>query len=67
MIRHAGAISTYNSAILLVPEQKVGVITLSSQDYGWTEAHEILDQMLELLKQMPKRIWSSQLSGTVRG
>ncbi|AIG26729.1 serine hydrolase domain-containing protein [Brevibacillus laterosporus] len=54
MIRHAGAISTYNSAILLVPEQKVGVITLSSQDYGWTEAHEILDQMLELPKQMPK-------------
>ncbi|MED1724570.1 serine hydrolase domain-containing protein [Brevibacillus parabrevis] len=48
IIKHAGAISTYNSALLLQPEQKIGIVTLSSQDYGWEEAHEILSLLLEL-------------------
>ncbi|MEJ8545023.1 serine hydrolase domain-containing protein [Brevibacillus borstelensis] len=54
IIKHAGAISTYNSALLLQPEHKIGIVTLSSQDYGWDEAHEILSLLLELPEETPQ-------------
>lgn len=43
MLWHSGEISTYKCIYYLIPEKKLGFITMATQDVGW----EIIDQLIE--------------------
>lgn len=43
MLWHSGEISTYKCIYYLIPEKKLGFVTMATQDVGW----EIIDQLIE--------------------
>lgn len=45
-IRHGGAIGTYTCFMLAVPEKKLAIVTMASQDYGIDLAYEVMDTLL---------------------
>lgn len=42
---HSGAIGTYRSFIVLIPEHNIGVFTAANNNVGWEIVEEILDQI----------------------
>lgn len=62
-IRHGGAIGTYTSFMLCVPEKRIAVVTMSIQDYGIDLAYEVLDKLLDVkpIKHQPKMMTPNDL------